>query len=271
MVEIMKKKLIIVLLALSTINQLSIVYAQTPGLEATSVYEIADTSANEGDIVTATNKGLVKAQKSFDSKMFGVIQEKPILVFREINSKGKAVIRTGVAEVNVTTLNGAIKYGDYITSSSILGKGQKAADSGYVIGIAMAEFTGQGANQVDGPNGKVAQGKIPVAIKIEYAEITNPRYTSRLFNFIRSSFLENIANPDKFDIVIRYVVAGLITLFSLTFGFLTFSRSIVKSVEAIGRNPLAKSTIQLSMIMNLALLLITGIMGIVASILIIRL
>ena len=44
-----------------------------------------------------------------------------------------------------------------------------------------------------------------------------------------------------------------------------------KALEAIGRNPLAKSTIQLSMIINIALLVLTGIIGILASILIIRL
>lgn len=260
-----------ILLSLYSILYTSPAFAQTPGLEATSVYEIADVAAKESDILVSTDKGLVRAEKSFDNKMFGVLSEKPILVFRDIENTGKPVIRTGVATVNVTTLNGAINYGDYITSSTIAGTGQKASESGYVLGVALAAFDGTDAPQIDGPNGKVASGSIPVAIRIEYAELTNPRFIGRLFGFIGSSLLENVNDPKKFGTVVRYISAGLILLLSFTFGFLTFSRSIAKSVEALGRNPLAKSTIQLSMLINIGLLIATGIIGIIASILIIRL
>lgn len=249
----------------------SSVRAQNQGLEATTVYEIADADATAGDILVAREEGLKRADRSFDNKMFGVIQEQPILVYRNNDTKGKAVVRSGVATVNVTTLNGPIKYGDYITSSSIQGKGQKASESGYVFGIALGAFTGEGAEQIDGPNGKVALGKIPVAIRVEYAELTNPRFAGRLFGFVGASFLENVNDPKKFGNVVRFIAAGLVVLLSFTFGFLTFSRSIAKSVEALGRNPLAKSTIQLSMVINIILLVITGLIGIVASILIIRL
>ena len=250
---------------------ISPVHAQTASLEATSVYEIADNDAVEADILVATDKGLVRSSKSFDNKMFGVLTKTPILVYRDNSGKGKPVIRSGVTSVNITTSNGPIKYGDYITSSTIQGKGQKASESGYVLGIALGAFDGAGAPQVDGPNGKVASGKIPIAIRVEYAELTNPRFAGRLFGFVGSSFLENVNDPKKFGNVVRYIAAGLVVLLSFTFGFLTFSRSISKSVEALGRNPLAKSTIQISMIINIGLLVVTGVVGIVASILIIRL
>src|SRR3990167_9483030 len=135
-------------LLLTTSYLLPASLAQTPGLEATSVYEIADVDAKESDILVSTDKGLFRAEKSFDNKMFGVVQEKPILVYRDIENKGKPVVRTGVATVNVTTLNGAISYGDYITSSTIAGIGQKASESGYVLGIALAAFDGKDAPQI---------------------------------------------------------------------------------------------------------------------------
>ena len=269
----MKKNLTLLPIILATFYLLPTVYAQNnpnQGLEVTTVYEISDTLSVEGDILVATDQGLVRASKTFDNKMFGVIQDQPILVYRN-DLKGKPVIRSGLVGVNVTTLNGAIKYGDYITSSTISGKGQKAAESGYVLGIALGAFDGAGAAQIDGPSGKVASGKIPVAIRIEYAELTNPRFAGRLFGFIGNSFLENVKDPKQLGTLIRFIAAGLVVLLSFTFGFLTFSRSIAKSVEALGRNPLAKSTIQLSMIINVVLLVLTGLIGIVASILIIRL
>ena len=253
--------------------------AQSPekGIGVTSIYEVADEDAVDGDILSAQANGLVRSSIGFDNKMFGVISDQPLLVYRTEN-QGKPVVRSGIAQVNVTTLNGPLKYGDYITSSSIQGKGQKASESGYVIGIALADFLGDeptsdgsGAKQVDGPRGKIALGKIPVAIRVEYAELTNPRVAGRLFGFIGNTLFENISDPKQFGNVIRYMAAGLIVLLSFTFAFLTFSRSIAKSIEALGRNPLAKSTIQLSIIINIVLLVVTGLIGIAASILIIRL
>lgn len=244
-------------------------YAQQ-GIEVTSVYEVADKDAQEGDILKATEQGLIRTEIGFDNKIFGVIADAPLLVYRS-EIKGKPVVRSGVVKVNVTTLNGPIKYGDYITSSQVPGKGQKTSESGYTVGMALGAFTGEGAPQVDSPKGKVASGQIPVAVRIEYTELTNPRFAGRLFGFVGTTFLENVSDPKQIGSVVRFTAAGLIVLLSFTFGFLTFSRSIAKSIEALGRNPLAKSTIQMSIIINIALLVVTAIVGIVASILIIRL
>lgn len=269
--KLIKLMVVFLFCALSFTLCTSFVHAQeTENIDIASVYEIADNNAIEGDILEATDKGLVRTNIGFNNKMFGVIADKPLLVYRT-ETQGKPVIRSGIAQVNVTLLNGPIKSGDYITSSSVAGKGQKASESGYTLGIALGNFTGEGAPEVPGPRGKVALGKIPVAVRIEYTELTNPRFAGRLFSFVATAFLENVSDPKQIGNVVRFVAAGLVVLLSFTFGFLTFSKSIAKSVEALGRNPLAKSTIQLSMIINIALLVATGIIGIIASILIIKL
>ncbi len=245
--------------------------AQQPmGIETTAIYEVADDMAVDGDILKASDKGLVRTAIGFDNKIFGIIQDNPLIVYRT-PTQGKPIVRSGIAQVNVTTLNGPIKYGDFLTSSAITGKGQKALESGYTLGMALGAFTGEGAVQVDGPNGKVASGKIPVAVRIEYTELTNPRFAGRLFGFIGTSLLENVSDPKQIGTIVRFIAAGLIILLSFTFGFLTFSRSIAKSIEALGRNPLAKATIQMTIVINIALLVVTAVVGIVASILIIRL
>lgn len=272
--EIMSKLIIsLVILPLFFLYPFHTAIAQeAQGIEVTSMYEIADQQATEGDILVASPNGLKRATLAFDNKMFGILEEQPIILYRNSEIKGKPVIRSGVAQVNVTTLNGPIKYGDYITTSTIAGKGQKATESGYTLGIALSAFDGKGATQqADGPTGKVPVGKITIAVRIEYTELTNPRFAGRLFGFIGSSFLENVKDPKQLGNIIRYMAAGLILLLSFTFAFLVFARSIPKSIEAIGRNPLAKSTIQFSMLINIALLVITGLIGIVASILIIKL
>ena len=271
--EVMIKFFIISLfLLLATYYLLPITYAQTPeGIEVTSTYVIADTDAISGDIMSTSDKGLIRSELSFDNKMFGILDENPLVVYRNLDTEGKPIIRSGVARVNVSTLNGPIKVGDYITTSSIKGKGAKVSESGYVLGSALEAFEGTEGEQIDGPNGPVRLGQIRIAISIEYAELTNPRFAGRLFGFIGSSFLENVRDPKQLGFVVRYIAAGLVVLLTFTFGLLTFSRSIAKSVEALGRNPLAKSAIQLSMVINIVLLVVTGLIGIVASILIIRL
>ncbi len=267
------KKLLIFLLSLLYLLFPAFVSAQQPqqSMDVTLTYQIKDDKAEPGDILVSSPDGLKRAQLGFDNKMFGIIQDQPLIVYRTGEANAKPVVRSGVAIVNVTTLNGPIKYGDYITSSAITGKGQKASESGYILGVALAAFDGQGAPQVDGPVGKVASGKVQIAVRIEYAELTNPRFAGRLFGFIGNSFLENVRDPKQLGIIIRYIAAGLVILLSFTFGFLTFSRSVAKGVEAIGRNPLAKSTIQVSMMINIVLLVITAVVAIITSILIVRL
>lgn len=238
------------------------VSAQSQGIEVTSLYLVSDKEAIDGDILTSQPGGLTRSTKAFDPNMFGVLQNNPVLVYREIDSDGKPVVRFGVARVNVTALNGPIKYGDLITSSSIAGKGQKASGGGIILGIALAEFSAEGETV----------GKIPVALKIQSPGGGSPfALGNQVFAVLASSLMENISDSKKFVDVIRYTSAGMVILLSFTFGFLTFSKSIIKSIEAIGRNPLAKSTIQLSMIINIVLLVVTGLIGIAASILIVRL
>src|SRR3989338_6801407 len=228
--------------------------------EVTTIYQIADKDAVDGDLLISSVLGLVRSSEIYDRSLFGVLNSQPLLVYRS-GEEGQPVIRSGLAEVNVNGLGGPISVGDYIASSEIPGKGQKAIDSGYVIGVALEPFNGT-ENQ---------QGKIRVAVKIEFAEVNAPRFINRLFSYIGRSLLLNVNDPQKLGDLIRYIAAGVIVLLSFTFAFLTFSRSVVRSIEAIGRNPLARHTIQVTLILNLILMVATAIIGVIASVIIIKL
>lgn len=252
----------ILILLLPFLNSVFPIYAQSSDLdplniEVTTIYQIADKEAQDGDILVSSPQGLIRASQNYDKAIFGVFNSQPVVVFRS-GEEGQPVIRSGVAEVNVTNLNGEIHFGDYITSSSNPGKGMKAIDSGHALGVALEGLSGN-------------EGKIRVAIKIEFAEIETPRFVSRLFAFLGRALLENVNDPKKLGDLIRYIAAAIIVLLSFTFAFLTFSRSVSKSIEAIGRNPLARHTIQFTLILNLILMVVTAIVGVIASVLIIRL
>lgn len=231
--------------------------AEFSGLEVTVAQKIADDQAIDGDILSTSENGLVRSATSFDIHMYGIIQDQPLIVYKE-DATGKPVARNGIAQVNVTNAEGPIKAGDYITSSEAAGKGKKAIKSGYVIGQALAEMNQE-------------SGKIPVALRIEYAEVTTPRSANRLFEMLGATFFKNVQDPTKFAEIVRYIIAGIVLIISFSFGIFTFYRSVPKAIEAIGRNPLARGTIYLSILANIGLAIICAAIGLAAAIVIIKL
>ncbi len=245
------------------------VFAQIKSTDVTNTYNVADPNLADGDIVVSTEKGLVAATAPYVNNLFGVMVKTPLIVYRTVDNKGLPIARSGVAEVNVTTLNGPIKTGDYITSSGITGKGEKATQSGYVIGVALDNFSNQGS-QLKYNGQTVNSGKVQVSLRIEYAEINTSRSVVRLLEYFNAAFFRNIQDPEKFILVIRYLAAAVVLLIGFLIGFATFSRAVLKGVEAIGRNPLARTSIQFSILLNIVLTIVTALLGILAAFIILR-
>jgi hypothetical protein len=112
------------------------------GADLAEVYFTQDGSIKEGDVVSLAGTGVSQVAKSAkvnDSKVLGIVSTKPGLVMGESDGKGKPVIvgLSGRVPVKVSTKNGAINPGDYITTSNIPGVGQKATTVGRVIGKAL--------------------------------------------------------------------------------------------------------------------------------------
>lgn len=253
-----------------------LVLAEPNSIDVSYVYAISDEKAEDGDIlISDTTQGMVRAKAPYDPHIFGILQKQPLTVFRRVDNQGTPIARYGTAQVNVTTLNGPINAGDYITSSEIPGKGQKANQSGYVIGIALTSLTEKDGTATDyqsttgGPAKKIVSGKISVALKIE-ATGTTIKSAAGFFNSFSAALFKNVEDPNKFVQVLRYITAGLVILISFLIGFITFSRSIPKSIEAIGRNPLAQKAILFSIGMNIFFTLVAAAIGLGIAIFIIN-
>jgi len=87
-----------------------------------------------GDIASSTTgrfyDGKVdRTSKPYDDNMFAVFNV-------ESPRRDETFIESKVTEVKFTSSNGAVKKGDYVTSSAIPGTAMKATESGMVIGIA---------------------------------------------------------------------------------------------------------------------------------------
>lgn len=244
--------------------------AQSSNFDVTTTFNLADTQAISGDILISDNGGIKRAENAYSSQLFGVLNDNPVIVYRAIDDIEKPVARAGVAQVNVTNLNGPIKHGDYITSSPVAGKGQKSTQSGYTVGIALADFSGEQGDKIEYEGTTYTSGQIPIALRIEFSEINNPRSIFRLFDFLNLAIFQNVQDPSRLSEVTKYLAALIILLASVIMAFMVFARTIPKSVEALGRNPLAKNLIQSSILISVVMTIVTCLIGVAAAYIILR-
>jgi hypothetical protein len=158
------------------------------------------------------------------------------------------VASQGRYQVLVSTQNGSIKAGDYISISALDGVGMKATnDQTVILGRAVNGFSGTG-NVVGSTTIKDKKGtKFPVAlgrIAVDLAVGHNPNYSdqqeSGTLGFLKS-FSSGIAgksvNPQRL-----YLALAVLLVSAVIAGSLLYS-GIRNAMLAVGRNPLAKKSI----------------------------
>lgn len=213
-------------------------FAQVSGISGVANnLPVADGEAKPGDIMVQTDQGIVRSTKPFDSQMIGVIVEFPVISSGAKDDNTRAIISSGRATVNVTATHGAIKPGDQITSSDIAGVGQRADVAGYVLGKALAEYSDTSQD-----------GQIPVLVNISNYSYS-PNVTGAL-GALMGSLTVGLQNTQNFPLILRYLLAALISLVTFLISAFSFVRFMRNGLEAIGRNPLAKKTIISGMILN---------------------
>lgn len=251
------------------------VHAQGAPFTVAGTLPIEDPEAVDGDVmsITKTPETLVRTTEPFDRFMYGVLIKDPVAVYRTMDTT--PVIRNGTAWVNVTTMGGAIVVGDLLTGSEIAGKAKKATDgTGYMLGVALEPFDGESGSDVQFDGKSYKQTKIKVAIGIGPASPLTVRATGGLMGTLRQisqAVLFNISQSKNADKLIRYLLALLIILLTAWIAFRTFGKNVTKGIEAIGRNPLAKASIQSVIVMNIVLIAFVVVIGVVVGLLIISL
>lgn len=249
----------------------STIFAQTGniGLPSTHVvFDVVGDGVKSGDIVSYNKELNIYEQSSVaeDSKVFGVVNTNPILVFRTGNN-GFPILQAGEVRVNVSNLNGDIKSGDDITTSDIPGVGQKFIGSnGYILGTALEPLNGETSDGTVIFDGKeINTGSILVLLSIGPAvnDLTKPVAPATIF------VQEGGEERSGLESLLRYVVAILFTLGTLFIVIRTFGPNLKKGVVSIGRNPLAKTSIQAMVVFNVILILSISIISFIVSLLII--
>ena len=204
---------------------------------------VEDGDAEEGDIISFMAGQYQLSANPLDDHMFGVVSGTSAVTLGVGNSpKWRNVVFSGKSLVRVSTVNGEIHAGDFISSSVIPGIGANVDGYGQILGIALADYREADKEKI---------GKIPVAINIG----------------VNTPLTRFAAHPLE---TLRYLLAFLIGSSSIIIGFIYFGKVTRSGVEALGRNPLAAHLIQFGIFLNL--LLTFGIMvvgGVIAYVIII--
>lgn len=119
------------------------------------------------------NAKTVKASdKAYDSAIAGIVSTEPGWILGREATQKVLLALSGQVPLNVSSLNGAIKIGDPITSSEVAGFGMKAIDAGPMVAKAMEDFNPDNLSQIiPCPKGTpvgVACGKIMVLINVSW-------------------------------------------------------------------------------------------------------
>ena len=205
---------------------------------------INDSQIQDGDIVISTDKGYQIAAIEYDPTIFGIVTLKPAVSFESTNPNAFSVITNGKSYVRVSTANGSIKKGDYITSSKVKGVGQRVTNTGFIIGTALESFQSTKPKEI---------GKILVAVNPRYNTAVTFSRAINLFTNIKSAAASPFLSPLT---SLRYLFAVVITAISFGFSFWYFGRFGKTGIEALGRNPLAAKTITASIVANILLTIV---------------
>lgn len=240
----------IIVFPILVLKDLEKVYAaETPkGFDSSSGIAISvpikDKNAKDGSIITSTPDGYIASKITYDPSIYGILTLNPSAYISSIGGKAsentKPVITSGKAFVLVSTVNGAIKTNDFITSSNTPGVGQKASTNGYVLGTALENYSASDPKKI---------GKILV--------IVDPRFNGSFIS-VRTNLLQTIKGAGGATGLsplasLRYLIAAIIAIIAFVLGFLYFGRVARSGVEAMGRNPLAGRMIQFGIVINLLL------------------
>lgn len=272
--KIRKKLTVQRVFAISALSALMLVSAHYPILaQAVTQGYGSDQTLQRGMLVSLKESDATKVEavkQMAGDKMYGTVvdaNDAPVT----LSSDGKKVFvaTAGHFEVLVSTQNGEIKAGDFITVSAIDGIGMKASDKdGVVIGHALADFDGK-ANAISSAQVKDSSGRTQsVNIGRVDTDITvgkNPNLKGTEANLPEVLQRASEAIAGKPVNPVRVYIGLFVFLISSIVSVILMLGGIRSAIISIGRNPLGKKAIirgMFQVIITGITIFITGVFGV---------
>jgi len=184
-----------------------------------------------------------------DPNQVGIITLNPAITLRRsLDPNTYDVNVSGVAQVRASNSNGRIPKGSYVTSSNTPGVAVLSTESEFVVGIALEDFD-------------TDQGLLRIEVDPRY-NLLNASTGSNLINVIRNSSSSFFLAPVD---SLRYFLASIVAIASFLFGFSIFGKITGSGIQALARNPLARKSIQINIIVEFILNISIIIFGLVVS------
>lgn len=211
--------------------------------------------APNGSVLCTSQTGFELCNRTSLSTLYGVATSEPAgQLIADPTDPNTYVARTGSTQVRVNASNGTISKGDLVTSSTTEGVAVRADRNGYVLGSALQDLEGE-------------EGLILVSVNIHFTTIfTDSR--NNLLDILRDIISTPVLTPLA---ALRYTLAAFVSVSAFVLGFSYFGRIARTAVEAIGRNPLARSVILSTIIFNTLIMVVIFVCGLLLSYLILTL
>jgi hypothetical protein len=213
----------------------------------------------------STDQIVAAASSNVDSLLGVVINADTSLLSLSNGQPNQAQVGTsGILQVLVSDINGAVVRGDHITASPISGVGMKATGNVRIIGVAQDNLATTTASQQsytdkDGTKHSVSLGEIPVLVSVAY-------YFREPDKTIVPSALQNLANAlaGKTVSTLPIIISAAIFIIMLIVVVSIIYAMIRSSIISVGRNPMAQSAVYRDLIQLSSLVLAILAVGLIA-------
>ena len=213
------------------------VEAQNTEISLSIIIQNVPSGPTNGLIVVEDSGNYKISSSRSNNKVIGVVTDNPSITLRKSsNQQAYFVNKSGFGLVKASNKNGKITKGDGVTSSDIVGTAVKANPGEYLVGVAQEDFD-------------TNDGLLKIDIKPGYSQV-GESFNRNLLSILRTGTQSLYLSPIN---SLRYVLAAIIGIASFLFGFSIFSKISGSGIQALGRNPLARKTIEINIIIEFIL------------------
>ena len=206
-----------------------------------------------GTIIAETAEGYAAASSNSSESVVGILVADADFIYLAEETTDRPIVSSGIVPVLLSSEMGQITKGTPITVSKTQpGIGVKAQEQDIIIGVAQ-----ESTNSISPSLKKV---EVRNGYKIEFSQ-------SLKDNSVLAQELENLVKQSSSKIVSAdtnptvYLLAIIVVILAAIFSFILFGRVAINGINALGRNPLAKSAIITGIIIN-SLLIIAFVIGV---------